>query len=191
MTAGAGAAERRPPSLRADAGIGAAYRRAMDALYFVCVALSAASLVAMTTVIPVGVWWRYVLNSALAWPEPFSVLMVVIFTFAAAAACYRAGVHISVLLLADALPGPLRRLVIFLADVSMALLSLFMVVWGTGLVETTWNQVIAEFPSLSVGITYLPIPIGGAVTLLFIIERLWIGPPPPDSFVYREPASAD
>jgi hypothetical protein len=38
--------------------------------------------------------------------------------------------------------------------------------------------VIAEFPFLSVGVTYLPIPIGGAVTLLFIAERLLIGPPP-------------
>ena len=28
---------------------------------------------------------------------------------------------------------------------------------------------------LSAGITYLPIPIGGAITLLFIIERLWTG----------------
>jgi TRAP-type C4-dicarboxylate transport system permease small subunit len=30
---------------------------------------------------------------------------------------------------------------------------------------------------LSVGVTYLPIPLGGAVLLLFIIERLAIGPP--------------
>jgi len=28
---------------------------------------------------------------------------------------------------------------------------------------------------LSVGVTYLPIPIGGIVTLLFVIERLLIG----------------
>jgi hypothetical protein len=30
---------------------------------------------------------------------------------------------------------------------------------------------------LSVGVTYLPIPIGGIVTLLFVIERLLIGQP--------------
>jgi TRAP-type C4-dicarboxylate transport system permease small subunit len=190
MSEEAGAA-RRPPSLRTDAGIGAAYRRAMDALYLVCVALSAASLVAMTVAIPVGVWWRYVLNAALAWPEPFSVLLVVLFTFTAAAACYRAGIHISVMMLADALPSLLRRLVVLLAEISMGLLAIFMLLWGTQLVETTWNQVIGEFPFLSVGITYLPIPISGAVTLLFVVERLWLGPPPPGSFIYREPASAN
>jgi TRAP-type C4-dicarboxylate transport system permease small subunit len=45
-------------------------------------------------------------------------------------------------------------------------------------VETTWHQSIAEFPALAVGVTYLPIPVGGAVTLLFVIERALIGPPP-------------
>ena len=190
MSEGAGAL-RRPLALRDDAGVGATYRRAMDALYIVCVVVSALSLIVMTVVIPIGVWWRYVLNAALAWPEPLSVLLVVLFTFAAAATCYRAGIHISVMMFADALPGLLRRVVVLLAELSMGLLSIFMLVWGAQLVGTTWNQVIAEFPFLSVGITYLPIPVGGGVTLLFVIERLWLGPPPRDSFVYREPASAD
>jgi TRAP-type C4-dicarboxylate transport system permease small subunit len=49
------------------------------------------------------------------------------------------------------------------------------------LVGTTWHQSIAEFPVLSVGVTYLPIPIGGAITLLFVAERLLIGRPPRDA----------
>jgi TRAP-type C4-dicarboxylate transport system permease small subunit len=53
-----------------------------------------------------------------------------------------------------------------------------MVVWGIGLCQTTWHQSIDEFPWLAVGVTYLPIPIGGVLTLLFVIERLLIGPPP-------------
>jgi TRAP-type C4-dicarboxylate transport system permease small subunit len=31
---------------------------------------------------------------------------------------------------------------------------------------------------LSVGLTYVPIPVGGAITLLFVAERLLIGRPP-------------
>jgi hypothetical protein len=45
-------------------------------------------------------------------------------------------------------------------------------------VETTWHQSIAEFPFLSVGVTYLPIPVGGTATLLFVAERVAIGHPP-------------
>jgi TRAP-type C4-dicarboxylate transport system permease small subunit len=164
-----------------------AYRRAMDRLYLVCVVIAGICLVVMTLIIPVGVFWRYQLNAALAWPEPLSVLLVIVFTFLAAAACYRAGVHISVVLLTNALAPAVRRAVLVVADSLMILLSVFMMVWGVLLVEATWHQVVAEFPFLRVGLTYLPIPVGGVVTLLFIVERLWLGPPPPTSFIYREP----
>ncbi len=42
----------------------------------------------------------------------------------------------------------------------------------------TWHNSIADFPFLSVGVTYLPIPLGGACLLLFIIERIFLGLPP-------------
>ena len=61
--------------------------------------------------------------------------------------------------------------------------NLFMLWYGIKLVQTTWHQSIAEFPLVSVGVAYLPIPIGGAITILFVIERLWtqgfFGTPPP------------
>ena len=41
----------------------------------------------------------------------------------------------------------------------------------------TWHNTIADFPFLSVGITYLPIPVGGVCLLLFIIERMFLGAP--------------
>jgi TRAP-type C4-dicarboxylate transport system permease small subunit len=49
-----------------------------------------------------------------------------------------------------------------------------------------WQNSIAEFPDLSAGATYLPIPIAGVITLLFCIERLWLGQPPADSFTFRD-----
>ena len=42
----------------------------------------------------------------------------------------------------------------------------------------TWHNTIADFPFLSVGVTYLPIPIGGLLLLMFVIEHMTIGPPP-------------
>jgi TRAP-type C4-dicarboxylate transport system permease small subunit len=52
-----------------------------------------------------------------------------------------------------------------------------MIKWGFSLVAATWQNSIADFPSLSVGVTYLPIPLGGVILLLFVIERLTIGAP--------------
>ena len=164
-----------------------AYRRAMDALYLACMIVAGLALAIMTIVIPWGVYTRYVLNRGSAWPEPMAVLLMILFTFFAGAACYRAGIHISVTMFSDALRQPYRRLVHGLAEVLVAVLAVFMAYWGFQLVATTWNQVIAEFPFLSVGITYLPIPLGGVVTLLFIVERAWIEPPPHNSIIYHKP----
>jgi hypothetical protein len=57
------------------------------------------------------------------------------------------------------------------------IIALFMIIYGAKLVEATWLNSIDEFPELSVGVTYLPIPVGGVALLLFVIERVLIGPP--------------
>jgi TRAP-type C4-dicarboxylate transport system permease small subunit len=165
----------------------AVYAGAMEALYLACVAIAGLCLVVMTMVVPWGVYARYVLNRGSQWPEPLAVLLMIVFTFAAAAACYRANAHIAVVAFVNRLTEGLRRLVLHLVDALMALMSLFMVIWGIQLVQTTWYQVIAEFPWLSTGVTYMPIPLGGAILFLFIVERVWIGRPGPESVVYREP----
>jgi len=169
----------------------AAYAAAMERLYLACIVVSAVALVTITLVIPYGVFMRYVMNSASSWPEPFSVLAMVLFSFVGGAAAYRANVHIAVQMLTDAVPARARRALLLLADLAMVATALFMMVYGTQLVRATWNQTIAEFPTLSVGITYLPIPVGGLFTLLFIIERLWLGMPPPTSVMYRDQPLAE
>ncbi len=160
---------------------GGALRAAMDALYKACVMIAGSALVLISVVIPYGVFTRYVLNSAASWPEPAAVLMAIVLTFIGAAACYRARMHMRITVAVNLLPIIGQRLINLLAEGVMAAMCLFMMIWGERLVATTWYQSIAEFPSLSVGLTYLPIPIGGAVTLLFVIERILIGPPARDA----------
>src|SRR5947208_8388227 len=129
-------------------------RTAMDALYGFCVVVAGGALVLISVVIPWGVFTRYVLNSAASWPEPMAILLTIVLTFFGAAACYRAGAHMSVSVVVRAMSRPWRRAIEPLAEVLTALLALFMVIWGARLVGTTWNQSIAEFPQLSVGVTY-------------------------------------
>jgi len=131
-----------------------------------------------------------VVNSPASWPEPAAVLLMIVFSFLGGAAVYRANVHIAVRALLDAVEPPRRRVMLWLVDSAMALTCLFMFLWGLELVRTTWNQVIAEFPLLSVGLTYAPVPLGGLLTLLFILERRWVGEPPPTSVMYRDQAEA-
>jgi TRAP-type C4-dicarboxylate transport system permease small subunit len=165
------------------------YAAAMEALYVACVAVSGASLVVITVIIPYGVFMRYVLNAPASWPEPAAVLLMIAFSFIGGAAVYRANVHIAVQAVVDRAGLRTRGVLRGLVHVAMALTALFMLVWGLQLVRTTWHQVIAEFPLLSVGVTYLPLPIGGLLTLLFLVERVWVGEPPPTSVMYRDQAT--
>jgi TRAP-type C4-dicarboxylate transport system permease small subunit len=168
----------------------AAYAQAMEMLYVACIGISGASLVVITLIIPYGVFMRYVLNAAASWPEPAAVLLMIVFSFIGGAAVYRANVHMAVQALLDAVPPGLGRVLRHLVNVFMGLTALFMLIWGAQLVRTTWYQVISEFPALSVGVTYLPLPIGGFLTLLFIVERVWVGEPPPTSVMFRDQAEA-
>ena len=153
-------------------------RRIMDALYLACVIIAGVALVLISAVIPWAVFTRYVLNSAASWPEPMAVLLTIVLTFIGAAAGYRLNLHMSVSYFANKLSPPLQRAADILVQLLMALIALFMVIWGERLVEVTWHNTIADFPSLSVGVTYLPIPIGGFCLLLFVIERIFLGAPP-------------
>ena len=168
-----------------------AYRSAMETLYVVCMTVAGVAMVLMTLVIPYGVFMRYVVNSAAGWPEPFSVLMMIVFTFIGGAACLRANVHIAVRIFADALPDQLRAWAARIVTVLLILLSIFMVVYGIRLSHATWFQVMAEFTDLVVGVAYLPVPAGGLITLLFIIEQIWLGAPGEDSVMNREPISSN
>jgi len=154
------------------------FRKTMDALYLACVVIAGSALVLISAVIPWGVYTRYVVNRAASWPEPMAVLLTIVLTFIGAAACYRTGNHMSVSVLVRMLSGPRQRLAKFSAEALVGALAVFMVIYGSKLCAATWHSDIADFPTLSVGLTYLPIPIGGAITLLFVIERMLIGPPP-------------
>lgn len=152
-----------------------AYVRAMDAVSRLTMIIAGACLVVITLIIPYGVFTRYVLNVAASWPEPMAVLLMIWFSFLSAAICYRENLHIAVNIIPGMLSGAPRMILGWIVELCMAGTSLFMFVWGIRLIQTTFYQSIAEFPWLSVGLTYLPIPIGGAIIMLFVIERLWTG----------------
>ena len=72
------------------------YAQAMEWLYIACIGVSGLALVAITLMIPSGVFMRYVMNDPLSWPEPASVVLMVMFSFIGGAAAFRANVHVAV-----------------------------------------------------------------------------------------------
>lgn len=106
-----------------------------------------------------------------AWPEPIAILLMVIFTFVGAAAAYRAGAHIAVALITGRMPAALQKTCVVAVNLLMLVISLFMLVYGTKLSVETMGQTITALPWLPVGVTYLPVPIGGFLALLVTHPR--------------------
>ncbi len=147
------------------------YVRLMDVLYFICILIASVSLVIMSVIISWGVFTRYVLGSGSFWPEPISIFLAIQLTFYGAAACYRAGTHISLRMFVDLLPQALQSWQERFVHLLMAGICLFMIVWGASLVHTTFFQSYPEFQYVRVGVVYSAIPIAGLITLLFVIEH--------------------
>jgi TRAP-type C4-dicarboxylate transport system permease small subunit len=151
----------------------AQYIRLMDLLHRICMVVAGTCLVAITLMIPYGVFMRYVLNSASSWPEPMAVLLMIWFSFLSASLVYRENLHIGVAVIPMMLQGRAKTAIGWLIEACMMATNLFIFWWGIKLVLLTWHQTISDFPWYSVGASYLPVPIGGAITALFVIERLW------------------
>ncbi|MDU4359617.1 MAG: TRAP transporter small permease subunit [Enterobacter hormaechei] len=123
------------------------YLKWMDRLYLFAMAVAGISLLVMTIVIPIGIFSRYVLNRGESWPEPIAIICMVTFTFIGAAVSYRAG----------------------------SLISGLMCWYSYWLCVELWEQPVAEFPLLTSGESYLPLPVGSAILILFVLERLLFG----------------
>lgn len=144
----------------------------MDSLYLACIWLAGTAIVLMSMIVPVGVVMRYGFGVGAQWPEPIAILLMVVFTFIGAAAAYRAGGHIAVGMLVERLPAALQGLAAKLVDLLMLAICAFVAVYGARLCQQTMGQSVAELPWLPVGVTYLAIPVGAAITAVFVLERM-------------------
>ncbi|MBL0798684.1 MULTISPECIES: TRAP transporter small permease [Pseudomonas] len=149
--------------------------RINDRIYMACIWVAGLSVLTISLIIPWGVFARYVLGTGSSWPEPTAILLMMVFTFIGAAASYRAGAHMAVAMVTDRLQPKMRRTMSIISQVLMGTICLFMTIWGTKLCLSTWNQFMSALPTLRVGITYMPIPVGGALTLVFVLEKLLLG----------------
>lgn len=156
------------------------YSRLMSLFYWVSVSIAIVSVVIMTLLVGVGVYLRYVHGMG-AFAEPVSIFLAIQLAFYGAAACYRANAHLSLNLFVRLLPGPLKGIDRWLVYLMMATISMAMIYYGVGLVQTTLGQKYPEFQyipilnQVTVGVAYTAIPVSGLFTLLFVLEKIICG----------------
>ena len=149
----------------------AAPATALDRLSRLAGAVAAAALAGLVLVQAWQVFARYVVNSSPSWTEPATVLLLSTAMSLAAAAGVHELRHFSFSLLADAAGTRGRRLLGAIAQGVIALIGGFLAVGAARLWLDGLDVRMAGAP-LSQGSAFLPIAVGGALMLVFALDRL-------------------
>jgi TRAP-type C4-dicarboxylate transport system permease small subunit len=132
---------------------------------------AAFGLVLMTVIVGWQVFGRYILNSTPSWSEQAALTLMIWYIALAAAAGVRQGFHIRIVALEEAVSPAVRKWMQVVSNTLVGLCGAAMLIWGGELVLRTWSHVV---PSLGIprGLTYLALPISGALMALFAFEQV-------------------
>ena len=148
--------------------------RALDHLASLSMALAGASLVGMALVQAWQVFARYVLNDSPGWTEPLALLLMSFAVMFGAAVAVRRETHFAFQTFRDAVPGPMRWLLKSVSRLIAAASGAGLMVLGGLLMIDEWPVAMAGAP-LPSGLKFAGLSIGGALILLFAVERLLTG----------------
>ncbi|MCD7098554.1 TRAP transporter small permease [Stenotrophomonas sp. MMGLT7] len=144
--------------------------RLIDALARLSVGIAAVSLLGLVAVQGWQVFARYVLNDSPSWTEPVTVLLLSIAMSLGAAAGVHGNRHFGFYLLHDHLHPHVRRAVDVLVPLVVAGIGAVLAGWGAVLLADGF-AIHAAGAALPQSINYLPLSLGGALMVLFALER--------------------
>ena len=166
-------------------------QRALDRLAGIVIAIAATALVGLVVVQGWQVFARYVINDSPSWTEPVTLLLLAIAMGMGAAAGVHTNRHFGFFLLHDHVRPAVRRAI----DVVVPL-----VIIGIGAVVAYWAGVLlldgldirAAGANLPQSINYLPLSLGGALMVVFALNRLFLAIfPAPSANAAAQPAPQD
>lgn len=148
--------------------------RALDALSTLSMGLAGVALVAMALIQAWQVFARYVLNDSPGWTEPLALLLMSFAVMFGAAVAVRRETHFAFQTFRDAAPGPARWMLKSISRLIAAASGAGLMLLGGVLMIDEWPVAMAGAP-LPSGLKFAGLCIGGALILLFSIERLLTG----------------
>jgi TRAP-type C4-dicarboxylate transport system permease small subunit len=160
--------------------------RALDGLDSLAMALAGLALVAMALIQAWQVFARYVLNDSPGWTEPLALLLMSFAVMFGAAVAVRRETHFAFQTLRDAMPGPRQWLMKSISRLIAAAGGAGLMVLGGTLMVDDWSVVMAGAP-LPAGLKFAGLCLGGALILLFAIERLLTGERPEPTYLVTKP----
>ncbi len=129
---------------------------------------------ALAMVVPVGVFFRYVLSAALPWTDELGGLLLVWITFLGAVIALDRRSHLDLDPFAARLPTRVRLGLRALADIALAVLLLVLVVNGWTITTRLMGQTAISMP-VPRGLLQAIMPLSAALMLVVLAAR-WLLP---------------
>jgi len=129
-------------------------------------------LVLMVVLVCLGVFFRYVLGSSLAWYDEFASYLLVWLTFYGAVVASYHGRHIAFEMVVDRFMPNTRRFVEAVAELFVLGFQVVLFYYGWLLTRKMGDETAVSLVWVKMGWVYSVLPITGGVMLLISFERL-------------------
>lgn len=146
-------------------------RTALDRLADFVIAIAATALFGLVVVQGWQVFARYVINDSPSWTEPVTLLLLSIAMSFGAAVGVHTNRHFGFFLLQEQMRPTIRRLVELLVPLIIVAIGAVLAWWGSVLLLDGLH-IKAAGAHLPQSINYLPLSLGGALMVLFAVNRL-------------------
>lgn len=118
-----------------------------------------------------SVWWRYVLNAPLAWPEQVSRILFVWITFVGAAVLYRERLHVAIDMFMAPLPRAARRAVGWVIELLILAFNFVLLLYGLKLSVDTLGQTFGAL-DITPASFYFAAPVAAGMMIVYFLERI-------------------
>ncbi len=145
--------------------------RLNDGVIWFCKQVEIVLIALMMIIVLIQVFFRYVLNNSLVWPEETARFMMVWMTFMAAPIAYRAGSNVSLDIVHRLLKGRLYTLLSIIIQIASIATISILFKKSLGMVERGMNIDATSIP-IKMTYVYLCLPIGLSLTVVIAIEVL-------------------
>lgn len=148
-----------------------AAQRALDKLAGLTIGIAATALLGLVVVQGWQVFARYVINDSPSWTEPLTLLLLATATSLGAATGVHTNRHFGFFLLHDHVRPGARLAIDVIVTLVIVAIGAVMAYWGAVLLVDGLS-IKAAGADLPQSINYLPLSIGGALMVLFALNRL-------------------
>lgn len=127
----------------------------------------------MTALVLIDVFWRYMLNRPLGYPQEISIMCMVWIVMLGTAVCIRRKTHVAVTMVTENMPSPGKRFLAFFGIVVMIALFFYIATDGWSVVLRAMRQK-STITGIPQGYVAFAVPVCGVLSIAFLLEQAWL-----------------